>query len=122
MAMYIVYEAPLQMLADTPTRYKQNQECTTFIAAVPTVWDETRPLAGEMGEYVAIARRSGNRWFVATMNNWSPRTLTLKLDFLTAPAAPYSLAKKSPSPSPPAAVGLQWWNKKPPKPSKGGLM
>lgn len=39
-----------------------------------------------MGEYVAIARRSGNRWFVAAMNNWSPRTLRLKLDFLTAPA------------------------------------
>lgn len=86
MAMYIIYEAPLQMLADTPTRYKQNQECTSFIAAVPTVWDETRPLAGEMGEYVAIARRSGNRWFIAAMNDWSPRTLTLKLDFLTAPA------------------------------------
>lgn len=86
MAMYIVYEAPLQMLADTPTRYKQNQECTTFIAAVPTTWDETRPIAGEMGEYVAIARRHGNRWFVATMNNWAPRTLHLKLDFLTAPA------------------------------------
>ena len=86
MAMYVIYEAPLQMLADTPTRYKQNQECTSFIAAVPTVWDETRPLAGEMGEYVAIARRSGNRWFIAAMNNWSPRTLTLKLDFLTAPA------------------------------------
>lgn len=86
MAMYVIYEAPLQMLADTPTRYKQNQECTTFIAAVPTVWDETRPIAGEMGEYVAIARRSGNRWFVAAMNNWTPRTLTLKLDFLTTPA------------------------------------
>lgn len=86
MAMYIIFEAPLQMLADSPSHYMQNQECTDFIAAVPTTWDETRPLAGEMGEYVAIARRKGTQWFIAAMNNWEPRTLTLKLDFLTAPA------------------------------------
>lgn len=86
MAMYVIYEAPLQMLADTPSRYMQQQECTDFIAAVPTVWDETRPLAGEMGEYVAIARRKGTKWFIAAMNNWTPRTLTLSLDFITAPA------------------------------------
>ena len=86
MAMYVIYEAPLQMLADTPTRYKQNQECTSFIAGIPTTWDETRPIAGEMGEYVAIARRSGTKWFVAAMNNWTPRTLSIKLDFITAPA------------------------------------
>lgn len=86
MAMYVIYEAPLQMLADTPTRYQQNQECTSFIAGIPTTWEETRPIAGEMGEYVAIARRSGKKWFVAAMNNWSPRTLSIKLDFITAPA------------------------------------
>lgn len=86
MAMYVIYEAPLQMLADTPTRYKQNQECTSFIAGVPTTWDETHPIAGEMGEYVAIARRSGKKWFVAAMNNWSPRTLSIKLDFIDVPA------------------------------------
>lgn len=87
MAMYILYEAPLQMLADSPTHYEQNQECTTFIAGIPTTWDETMPLCGEMGEYVAIARRKGTKWFVAAMNNWQPRTLTLSLDFLSAPAS-----------------------------------
>lgn len=73
------------MLADSPTHYEQNQECTNFIAAVPTIFDETIPLCGEMGEYVAIARRKGNTWYVAAMNNWSPRTLTIDLSkFLTS--------------------------------------
>lgn len=84
MAMYTIYEAPLQMLADSPTHYIQNQECTNFIAAVPTTFDETIPLAGEMGEYVAIARRKGNIWYVAAMNNWTARDLTIDLSrFLT---------------------------------------
>ena len=81
MAMYTIFEAPLQMLADTPTHYEQNQECTTFIAAVPTTFDETIPLAGEMGEYVAIARRKGSIWYVAAMNNWTARDLTIDLSF-----------------------------------------
>ena len=84
MAMYTIYEAPLQMLADSPTHYEQNQECTDFIAKVPTSFDETTPLLGEMGEYVAIARRKGNTWYVAAMNNWTKRELTIKLSsFLT---------------------------------------
>lgn len=87
MAMYVIYEAPLQMLADSPTRYMENEECTAFIAAVPTTWDETIPLSGEMGEYVAIARRKGAKWFIAAMNNWTPRTLSLKLDFLKTSAS-----------------------------------
>ena len=87
MAMYVIYEAPLQMMADSPTHYEQNQECTDFIAAIPTTFDETVPLQGEMGEYVAIARRKGNTWYVAAMNNWAPRTLTIDFSkFLKAPA------------------------------------
>ncbi len=86
MAMYTLFEAPLQMLADSPTHYEQNQECTEFIAQVPTTFDETVPLLGEMGEYVAIARRKGNTWYVAAMNNWTPRTCEIKLsDFLSSP-------------------------------------
>lgn len=85
MAMYTIYEAPLQMLADSPTHYMQNQECTTFISAVPTTYDETVPLAGEMGEYVAIARRKGNTWYVAALNNWTARNLSINLSqFLSA--------------------------------------
>ncbi len=87
MAMYILYEAPLQMLADSPTHYEQNQECTSFIAAIPTTFDETVPLLGEMGEYVAEARRKGDTWYVAAMNSWTPRQLQIRLaDFLTKDA------------------------------------
>ena len=93
MAMYTLFEAPLQMLADSPSHYEQNQECTDFIARVPTTFDETIPLSGEMGEYVAIARRKGDVWYVAAMNNWTPRTLTLKLsDFLKEPMTMESFA------------------------------
>jgi alpha-glucosidase len=79
MAMYIIYDAPLQMLADSPTNYKHNQECTDFISQIPTTFDETVALAGEMGEYVAIAKRKGSRWYVAAMTNWTPRTISLPL-------------------------------------------
>ncbi len=84
MAMYVIYEAPLQMLADCPTHYMQNQECTDFIAVIPTTFDETVPLLGEMGEYVAVARRKGDTWYVAAMNNWTERDLTIDLSqFIT---------------------------------------
>ena len=83
MAMYTIFEAPLQMLADSPTKYMQNQKCTDFIAQVPTTFDETVVLAGELGEYIAIARRKDSTWYVAAMTDWTPRELTISLDFLT---------------------------------------
>ena len=70
------------MLADSPSKYMQNQECTDFIAAVPTVFDETVALAGEMGEYAVVARRKGNTWYVAAMTNWTARHLTIDCSFL----------------------------------------
>ena len=82
MAMYTLFDAPLQMLADSPSKYMQNQECTDFIAAVPTVFDETVALAGEMGEYAVVARRKGNTWYVAAMTNWTARHLTIDCSFL----------------------------------------
>lgn len=82
MAMYTLFDAPLQMLADSPSKYIQNQECTDFIAAVPTVFDETVALAGEMGEYAVVARRKGNTWYVAAMTNWTARHLTIDCSFL----------------------------------------
>ncbi len=82
MAMYTVFEAPLQMLADSPSRYVKEKECTDFIAQVPTVFDETVAIAGEVGEYIALARRKGNTWFVAAMTNWTPRDCTIDLSFL----------------------------------------
>ena len=82
MAMYTVFEAPLQMLADSPSHYQKEQECTDFIAKVPTTFDETVVLAGEVGEYIALARRKGDTWYVAAMTNWTPRSLDIDLSFL----------------------------------------
>ena len=82
MAMYTVYEAPLQMLADSPSKYIKEQECTDFIASVPTTFDETLALDGEMGEYIVIARRKGDTWFVAAMTDWTAREISISLDFL----------------------------------------
>ena len=82
MAMYVVYEAPLQMLSDHPTIYMREQECTDFITSVPVTYDETVPLDGVVGEFVAIARRKGDVWFVGAMTNWTAITITLDLSFL----------------------------------------
>jgi len=84
MAMYTTFEAPLQMLADSPTQYMRNQECTDFIAQIPTVFDETVALDGRLGEYTVIARRKGGVWYVAAMTDWTPRRLTIDLSFLNA--------------------------------------
>ena len=82
MAMYTTFEAPLQMLADSPTKYMQNQECTDFISRIPTTFDETVAIDGQIGEYTVIARRKGTTWYVAAMTNWTPRDITIPLSFL----------------------------------------
>ena len=82
MAMYTVFEAPLQMMADSPTKYMQNQECTDFITQVPTTFDETKALDGKLGEYIVIARRKGTTWYLAAMTDWTPRDIAIDLSFL----------------------------------------
>lgn len=82
MALYVVLESGVQMLADNPTRYYQAEECTRFIASVPTTWDETRCLEARAGEYVITAKRKGNKWFVGGITNGTPRDFTLPLSFL----------------------------------------
>lgn len=83
LARYVVYENPMPMLADDPAAY-QGQIGLDFIRQVPTTWDETRVLAGAVGEYVVIARRHGDQWYLGAMNGSTPRTLTVPLDFLGA--------------------------------------
>lgn len=82
MAMYVVYESPLMMLADNPTNYRREQECTDFIVKVPVTWDETRVLAAQAGDFIAVARRHGNDWYLAGMTDWTRRTLKADLSFL----------------------------------------
>ena len=82
LGMYVVYESPLQMLADNPSNYYREPECMEFLSAVPTVWDDTKILAAKVSDYVAIARRSGDIWYVGAMTDWDARTLDLDLSFL----------------------------------------
>ncbi len=82
LAMYVVYDAPLQMLSDNPTTYEKERESLDFITSVPTTWDETIPLDGKVGEYLAVARRKGDKYFVGAMTNWTPRDITLDFSFL----------------------------------------
>jgi alpha-glucosidase len=82
MAMYVVFEVPLQMLSDNPTAYMKEQECTDFITKIPTTFDETIPLDGQVAEHVSVARRKGETWFVGAMTNWTARELIIDCSFL----------------------------------------
>jgi alpha-glucosidase len=82
LAMYALYEAPLQMLSDNPTTYRQDSICTRFIAAFPTVYDETVALDGVVSEFAVVARRKGNTWYIGALNNWTARDLDIPLHFL----------------------------------------
>ena len=82
MAMYILHDSPFTMLADNPTIYEKEPECTKFIASIPTVFDEMKVVDGKMGEYIIIARRIGNDWYVAGQTNWTAREIEFTLDFI----------------------------------------
>lgn len=82
LALYVLYESPFNMLADNPTNYIEESESTEFISSVPTVFDETVALDGEVGKYAAIARRSGDTWYVGAITNWDTRDLNIDFSFL----------------------------------------
>lgn len=81
-ALYVIYESPLQMLSDTPTNYAKEQETTDFIVKIPVVWDDIVGLDGKVGDYLLLARRSGKDWFVGALTDWTPRDMNLDLSFL----------------------------------------
>lgn len=82
LAEYVIFESPLNMLCDSPTNYEREPECTGFIAGIPTVWDNTVSLNGEIGKYISIARQKDNVWYVGALTNWDARQLQLDLSFL----------------------------------------
>lgn len=81
LAMYVVYESPFQMVSDHPSAYR-NEPSFEFIKDVPTSWDQTKVLDGQPGEYITIARKSVDRWFVGAMTNEEERQLKIPLSFL----------------------------------------
>ncbi len=82
LSMFIVYDSPWVSLADSPDIYRKSPAGFDFIRDVPTHWDETRFIAGEVGDFIALARRSGRQWYVGAMNGDVARRLILPMDFL----------------------------------------
>ncbi len=82
LALYVVLDSPLNMLCDNPSNYMREPESTSFIAGIPTVWDETVILDGEMGRYIAVARRKGEKWYVGGLTDWTARDIEVDLSKL----------------------------------------
>ena len=84
MALFVIFESGLQMMADNPTLYYRNDECSRFLTQVPQTWDETIALKAKVGEYVIVAKRKGEKWYIGGMTNnqQKERTFDIALDFL----------------------------------------
>lgn len=90
-ALFVIFESGIQMLADNPTLYMRNDDCTSFLASIPQTWDETRLLDAKLGEYMVVAKRKGDKWYVGAIRadgaKW--QNLDVDLSFL-APGAEYT--------------------------------
>ena len=82
LAMYVCYESPLQMLCDAPSNYYKEPECMEFLSAVPSVWDQTLVLKAKVSDYLLIARRNDNNWYIGGMTDWDERDFDVNLSFL----------------------------------------
>ncbi|MCB0631803.1 MAG: glycoside hydrolase family 97 protein [Saprospiraceae bacterium] len=83
-AMYVVYESPLQMLCDSPSAYLKDQHTAHFISRIPTTWDHTHVLEARVGEYIVVARQKGDDWYIGGMTDWKARDFAVDLSFLPA--------------------------------------
>jgi alpha-glucosidase len=81
LAQFVIYDSPFMVACDHPDNYK-SQNGAEFLKKVKTMWDDTRIMNGQIGEYITSARRSGDEWFIGAMTNSKSRTLEIKLDFL----------------------------------------
>ncbi len=81
-ALYVLFESPIQMLCDAPSQYLREPLAMEFLSIVPTVWDETIPLFGKIGDYVGVARKSGDSWFIGVITDWDEREFEIDLSFL----------------------------------------
>lgn len=85
LSMYVIFDQWMGFLCDAPTEYEKYPDILDFLSTVPTVWDKTLPLDAKVGEYISIAKKSGNDWYVGGMSNWSTALdLPIKFDFLEA--------------------------------------
>lgn len=83
MAMYVLYDSPIQMVADSPSKYNENSEWFDFLEGVPSFWEETVTLYGKIGQRLALARRCGETWFIGCISGVdNPTSESLEFDFL----------------------------------------
>ena len=83
LAAYVIHDSPLTMLADNPTVYMREQECTDFIVSIPNKRiDETRVLQGKLGEFIVMARKVDSSWYIGGMTDWTSREIALDFGFL----------------------------------------
>ncbi len=85
MALFVMFESGLQMLADNPVLYYNNAECTEYITSVPVLWEDTKVLAAKLGDYLLVAKRCGEKWYIGgiTAERDAPLELDVTLDFLS---------------------------------------
>ncbi len=82
LSKFVIYESPLTVVCDHPDNIL-NQPGADFLKLVPTTWDDIHFISGYPGEYVAIAKKTSNDWFVGVMNNSKEKEITIKLDFIS---------------------------------------
>ncbi|MBN2370266.1 MAG: glycoside hydrolase family 97 protein [Vicinamibacteria bacterium] len=82
LAMLVVYESALQVLCDSPYSYRSSPAGTDFLKVVPTTWDDTKVIHGQVGDFITVARRSGDDWYLGSMTDWDARDLEIPLGFL----------------------------------------
>jgi alpha-glucosidase len=82
LAMYVVFESPLQMLSDNPSNYLREEETMEFLRQVPTTWENTKVLNAKVSDYILLARKSQEKWFVGAMTDWEERYMNISFDFL----------------------------------------
>ncbi len=84
LAMFVVYESPIQMFSGNPSDAYAEADFTTYLASLPSTWDDIKVLDAKLGDYVVVARRKGDDWYLAAMTDWTPRELKVELSFLPA--------------------------------------
>ncbi|MGB4414645.1 MAG: glycoside hydrolase family 97 protein [Paludibacter sp.] len=82
LAEYVIINSSLKMLADSPDEYRKYPDILSYLSEVPASWDDTKALSAKVGEYVVVAKRKGNKWYVAGMNAWGVRKLNIDFSFL----------------------------------------
>jgi len=80
--MYVIFESPLEMLADSPSNYLREPEVMEFLGPIPSTWDETKVLDARIADYVVMARRNGKDWYLGAMTDWTARELEVDFSFL----------------------------------------